>query len=190
MKVERLLSVVIVAFFLSSMGCAMSVVFSLDSLHVTEPIACPEGTTIESRKGLQFAGGTEFSIVCTGEDVTYDVTLKALFTLWGIFFLPILLLVTLIGMAGRLVRKNLARDMQVGRPTTGAIIFDGQVYASVDDMPADVRQTYEQVMMTILPQRPLESREQRLKELKEMLDAGLITAQEYEVKKADILSEM
>jgi hypothetical protein len=31
---------------------------------------------------------------------------------------------------------------------------------------------------------------QRLKQLKEMADAGLITADEYDAKKADILSRM
>jgi HEAT repeat protein len=37
---------------------------------------------------------------------------------------------------------------------------------------------------------PQEDPVQKLKELKESLDAGLITAQEYEAKKADILSKM
>ena len=37
---------------------------------------------------------------------------------------------------------------------------------------------------------PLEDSMQKLKGLKDMLDSGLITAQEYEAKKAEILSKM
>jgi hypothetical protein len=169
MKRVQLLNIVLIALFLSVMGSAMSVVFSTDVLNVTGPIVCPEGTTIEVVKGQRFATSVEFWIVCAGQDVTRDVTLKALLTLWGIFFLPTLLLVTLIGMALRLVMTAAPAD--TGDSGIPEILEGIQVI--------DLRS-----------QRPSEGRVQRLKELKDMLDAGLITAEEYEAKKADILSEM
>jgi hypothetical protein len=171
MRGVQLLNVILIALFLSSMGCAMSVVFSPDVLNVTEPIVCPEGTTIKVMEGQRFAGSIELVAVCADENTTYKVTLKALFTLWVIFFLPTLLLVTLIGMVRRLVQMSRARNAQVGSGFPGILEREIKV-------------------VDLWPQRPLEGRVQRLKELKEMLDAGLITAQEYEAKKADILSEM
>jgi len=83
---------------------------------------------------------------------------------------------------------------------TGAITVDGQTYTSVDEMPPHVRQACERVMTVlsdadgdgvpdILATAP-SGRVQRLKELKEMMDEGLITIQEYEAKKAEILAEM
>ncbi|MBU0494827.1 MAG: SHOCT domain-containing protein [Chloroflexi bacterium] len=93
---------------------------------------------------------------------------------------------------------------------TNAITVDGQTYATVDDMPSHVRQAYEQVLADLAdadrdgipdllkgpvpvmaPQSPEAlQRKQRLKELKGLLDAGLITEQDYEARKSQFLSEI
>lgn len=93
------------------------------------------------------------------------------------------------------------------------IVFNGQEFSSPDDMPPDIRKAYDQVMSgmladanqnnipdiiegggssvftgirTLTPDDPAE----KLKKLKEMRDSGLITAEEYDTKRAEILSRM
>ena len=93
------------------------------------------------------------------------------------------------------------------------IVFNGQEFSSPDDMPPDIRNAYDQVMSgtladanrnnipdileggsssvftgirTLTPDDPAE----KLKKLKEMRDSGLITAEEYETKRAEILSRI
>ncbi len=94
------------------------------------------------------------------------------------------------------------------------IIFNGQQYSSVEEMPEDVRRTYEQAMSGVLADSDrngipdvfesgggslfhtelvtpnLASPTEKLKQLKEMRDSGLITEQEYESKRAEILARM
>ena len=94
------------------------------------------------------------------------------------------------------------------------IVFNGREFSSPDEMPPDVRQAYDQVMSgvlvdanrnnipdiveggggssvftgirTLTPEDPAE----KLRKLNEMRDSGLITNQEYETKRAEILSRM
>jgi hypothetical protein len=88
--------------------------------------------------------------------------------------------------------------------TIGAVIVDGQSYTSVDEMPPHVREAYGKAMSALgdadgdgvpdvlegLVQGQTGGAMQRLNELKQMLDAGLITDVEYEAKKNEILSEL
>lgn len=102
--------------------------------------------------------------------------------------------------------------------TTGMrsrIVFNGQEYSSPEEMPANVRQAYDQAMATVLADtdrdgvpdileagssstvfhtdvfaRTLEDPADKLRKLKEMKDSGLITEQEYESKKTEILNRM
>ena len=94
------------------------------------------------------------------------------------------------------------------------IVFNGQEFSSPNDMPPDIRTAYDQVMSGVLVDanrnkipdiiesgggssfftgiRTLASDDpaEKLKKLKEMRDSGLITAEEYETKRAEILSRM
>jgi hypothetical protein len=95
------------------------------------------------------------------------------------------------------------------------IVFNGKEYSSREEMPAEVRQVYERTMATVLADadcdgvpdifeagssstifhtdvlaRALEDPAEKLKKLKEMLDSRLITQEEYEAKKTEILSRM
>ena len=94
------------------------------------------------------------------------------------------------------------------------IIFNGKEYSSIEEMPEEVRRTYEQAMSGVLSDsdrngipdlferggpsvfhtevmtRKLEDPAEKLKQLKDMRDSGLITEQEYETKKAEILARM
>ncbi len=72
----------------------------------------------------------------------------------------------------RMLRRQ--RDMEEKRAAAGGIIFQGQ-------MPT-------QQVPQAAPQA--EDPMQKLKVLKNMFDAGLITSQEYETKKAEILSRL
>lgn len=95
------------------------------------------------------------------------------------------------------------------------IIFNGREYSDPAEMPADVRAAYERAVGSVLIdadrdgvpdileghagatvfQSQLNFKDahdpvERLKKLNEMKESGLITAEEYETKKAEILSEM
>ena len=100
------------------------------------------------------------------------------------------------------------------------IVFNGREYKSSDEMPAEARAAYEQAMSVFQdndrngvpdifegggtqnvtassfvfpkPPAPQESADpaERLRKLKQLLDAGLINAEEHDAKKAEILSEM
>ncbi len=75
-------------------------------------------------------------------------------------------------MEERVREERRARDMEEKRAGAGGIVLQGGLPTAPAPAPA-----------------PQEDPMQKLKKLKDMLDAGLITAQEYEAKKADILSK-
>lgn len=95
------------------------------------------------------------------------------------------------------------------------IVFNGQEYSSPEEMPAEIREVYERTMANVLADnnrnnipdifetgssatvfhtdvlaRTLDDPAAKLRQLKEMKDANLITDEEYETKKADILNRM
>lgn len=94
------------------------------------------------------------------------------------------------------------------------IVFNGQKFSSPDDMPPEIRKAYEQVMSGVLADsdgdgipdivergggssvfadvRTLarEDPSESLRKLKEMRDTGLITDQEYETKRQEIISRI
>lgn len=76
------------------------------------------------------------------------------------------------GMEEQVLEERRQREMEERRAAAGGVIFHGSVPTPPPAPPAQ--------------DDPL----QKLKKLKDMADAGLITAQEYEAKKADILSRM
>lgn len=95
--------------------------------------------------------------------------------------------------------------------TPTRIVFNGREYRSADEMPVEARAAYEQAMsvfqdsdrngvpdlfeggarvMRTDTNSAAGDAAARLSKLKELRDAGLITEQEYEKKRADILSEL
>lgn len=76
-------------------------------------------------------------------------------------------------MEEKVLEERRTRDMEEKRAGAGGIILQGGLPTA--STPAPVRQEDDSM--------------QKLKKLKDMLDAGLITEQEYETKKADILSK-
>jgi hypothetical protein len=100
---------------------------------------------------------------------------------------------------------------QGGDIISKAVVFGGQVYACVDDMPTNARRSFEQVTtpsdkairsrgsdvweeQTLIADLRRQSREpyrvRQLEELQEMLEAEVITEEEYESKKTQILDQM
>ena len=76
-------------------------------------------------------------------------------------------------MEEKVLEERRTRDMEEKRAGAGGIILQGGLPTA--PTPAPARQEDDSM--------------QKLKKLKDMLDAGLITEQEYETKKADILSK-
>lgn len=93
------------------------------------------------------------------------------------------------------------------------IVFNGQEFSSPNDMPPEIRKAYDQVMSGVLADankngipdvmeggrsgvfadvRTLahEDPAETLRKLNEMRDGGLITDQEYETKRAEVISRM
>jgi hypothetical protein len=86
------------------------------------------------------------------------------------------------------------------------IIFNGREYSGPEEMPAEARAAYERAMSVfadsdrdgvpdlfegLAPQaKTQEGIAERLTRLRGLRDAGLITDEEYEAKKAEILSEL
>ena len=198
-------------------------------------ILCPPGTEIDITRTNYYPGlgtvVTTIDLECVGEDgVRRDVNFPALWVRAGVIVCvstTLSLALTVPIVFGLWVKARLAQgDAQAAIPTgyshrqlvvppkthvQASIIYNGQVYTSIDDMPADARRAYDKVMAAFadsdangipdilegIPQvvnlgrqRGSQSRLQRLRELKEMLDVGLIRPQEYEEKKAGILSDM
>jgi hypothetical protein len=102
--------------------------------------------------------------------------------------------------------------------TTGIrtrVVFNGKEYSSPEEMPPEIRQAYDQAMATVLADadddgvpdifedggnssvfqtnvlmQTLEDPAEKLQKLKELKDSGLITEQDYESKKSEILNRM
>jgi hypothetical protein len=189
-------------------------------LALAEPYVCPPGTKIQveqMRQSYHEPGETSLSISCIGDGIDQDVTIEAGLALWVVFFLlsvPVAALLTLGGwLLFRWRRRAVQAQMavQVSGQTVSAVVHEGQSYTNVDDMPPHVREAYEKAMtafsdadgdgipdilqggaqvIDLRKQRQEGGGVQRLKELKEMLDAGLITLEEYEAKKNEILTEL
>lgn len=75
------------------------------------------------------------------------------------------------GMEERVREERRTREMEEDSAKAKGIVFPGGLLSAPAPPPA-----------------PQEDPMEKLKKLKDMMDAGLITAQEYEAKKADILS--
>ena len=110
---------------------------------------------------------------------------------------------------------NKASALMGGAGVRTRIVFNGKEYASQEEMPVDVRQAYDQAMGTVLADadrngipdifetggsatfvhsglltNTSEDPAEKLKTLKEMRDSGLITTEEFEAKKTEILNRM
>lgn len=115
------------------------------------------------------------------------------------------------------LKESLAEALTTTLGTTGVrtrIIFNGQEYSNVEEMPPEIRRSYQQAMNGVLADsnrngipdlfesgganilhtevvtRKPEDPHDTLKQLKNMRESGLITEQEYEKKKAEILARM
>ena len=165
-------------------------------------------------------GETSIEITCVGSDVAKDVTWQAELVYWSICLLPSLPVAAigtiLVSRWWQSRRARLIGRMGslVGRMSDSTLIVDGQTIDSVQDLPPSARQAYEKAMQVLvdenqdgipdilegvvqggaqvidLRQAATGSGVERLRELKEMLDGGLITQWEYEEKKREILEEM
>lgn len=172
--------VLAVALLFSFLACILSgALLSPKWLSLLEPHVCPPGTEIEgsqSTRSYHKPGESSVAIWCVDAHggIVRDVTFQVGMALWLIFLVPTLPVVAVLTLVVWLVawlRRRMAGPQagpQVGGQAVGA--------------PADAPQGE--------PQGQEDSGMQRLKELKGMLDAGLITLEEYEAKKNEILTEL
>jgi hypothetical protein len=199
-----------------AMGVAPEATFGL-----VENFVCPEGASLEYysvQRSYHEPGESEPHVECVSADGTReDALLRAVLTVLGgafliVFaplFIPLALLALIVPhkLVGRLRRKSAPGDVtispiRVDAATSGRVIYQGQTYTSVDEMPSNVRRAYQQAMSVFadadgdgipdifesgaaIPQ--VDDIAQKLQKLKELYNAGLITFQEYEAKKAEIL---
>ena len=213
--------VLVVAIWLSGMVCVVTgAETSPKWLALTEPYVCSPGTKIQveqTHQSYHEPGETSLSISCIGDGIDQDVTIEAGLALWVVFFLLTVPVASLLVLGGWLLFRRRRRAVQaqaavqVSGQTVGAVVYEGQSYTNVDNMPPHVREAYGKAMAALgdadgdgIPdifqggaqvidlrqQRQEGGGVQRLKELKEMLDAGLITLDEYEAKKNEILTEL
>jgi hypothetical protein len=115
--------------------------------------------------------------------------------------------VTVEGIGSRV--KNRAAD--AGMMTSGTIIHGGQTYTNIDDLPPEARSKYQQAMSAladkdgdgipdilqggvgnISQKKDVHGADpaEKLRVLEQMLNEDLITRQEYDAKKAEILSRI
>lgn len=110
---------------------------------------------------------------------------------------------------------NKTSELFVPKSMHSRIVFNGTEYSSPDQMPPDVRQAYDRAMGSVLADadrngipdifegkssatvmhtglftNPTGDPSETLKELQEMRDSGLITPEEFEAKKTEILNRM
>jgi hypothetical protein len=117
-----------------------------------------------------------------------------------------------IGGARWLRRRRLTLFERAGRMMASTLTVDGQSYTSMDELPPEAQEALEQVreafrdadqdgtpdIMEGMDAQVLDLRSmragagsaERMRELKRMLDEGLISLDEYEEKKGQILSEL
>ncbi len=206
-----------------AMGAAPEATFGL-----VGDIVCPEGASLEYysvQRSYHKPGESEPHIECVGADGTReDALLPAILTVLGgtflaVFaplFIPLAILALvvphkLVGAVRRrrgapgdaVASRGFTTPVSVSATTPGTVIYQGQVYTSVDEMPPDARRAYQQAMSVFadadgdgipdifeggaaIPQ--VDDIAQKLQTLKELYSTGLITFQEYEAKKAEILS--
>lgn len=136
------------------------------------------------------------------------LTFIALLVLTLILIFPLRLLIRrLKPAAGYSTVSHAASPMPGVTSTLSRIMFRGREYSSPDEMPGAARAAYEQALNVFVDTDPdampdlVQGTEQpetqtpsdpveRLKKLNGLMEAGLITQQEYEAKKAEILSEL
>ncbi|MDP9177679.1 MAG: SHOCT domain-containing protein [Gemmatimonadota bacterium] len=109
-------------------------------------------------------------------------------------------------------RSSLVAAVLTALGAPSRIVINGNTYSSVDEMPPEVRAQYEQAMRVALDAtnrdgildfaRSARARNRiagasapsdpatRMKQLEEMRDSGLITEDEYETKRAQILEAL
>ncbi len=170
---------------------------------VAAPLACDGEFTIESRRYSYKPGqtGVEHRIFCkdNASGTRTDITLYALFIAFliysGLTFIALLVLTPILIFPIRLLTRRLkpaagySTLSHAAWPMPGVtgmlsrIIFSGREYSSPDEMPDQFEGTGPRA------QTPRDTVE-RLKKLKGLMEAGRITQQEYEAKKAEILSEL
>ena len=83
------------------------------------------------------------------------MTLQAGLVLWVIFFLPSLPVAAILTLGGWLLFRWRRRAVQaqaaaqVDGQTVGAVVYEGQSYTNVDDMPPHVREAYGKAMTAL-----------------------------------------
>jgi len=195
-------------------------------------VVCPEGTSLKYYSvhySYHEPGESEPHVECVGKDgAGKDVLLPAILTVLGLTFLavfvpvfiPLAVLALIVPqkVANMLRKRNMdtvtfggfASPARVDITAPTQVIYQGQVYTNVDEMPPEVRQAYQKAMSVFadadhdgipdifqgraMPRPGLSATPQtddiaqKLQKLRGLRDAGLITDQEYEAKKAEILS--
>jgi hypothetical protein len=192
--------------------------------RLTAQIVCRTGEHIETGRG-QAGQLRPQQAWCVSEDGqrSNDISVPLSLGVGALVFIPLALASTFWARRASAATDPMASSGAPGwvtAPTTSnvrsfqTIVVNGRAYASVDEMPADVRQVYEQMSGLLndadgdgMPdlfetiqtaatqtgpdaQAPPGDPAARLQKLNELRASGLITEEEYQSKRAQILAEM
>jgi hypothetical protein len=174
MKLRNVWPPLIIAFFLAFVCEGVAPWADNRVYYLTKPITCPSGTMEVNTYQIHSA---EWEIIarCANENGRPAVTMQAGLTLCGMFFLVWFPFVWLLfGLVHWWSRKRAVASKQRSGLKESAITLNEQTY-DVED--GETRESSR-------------SQVERMRELKKMVDEGLITVEEYEVKKRAILSEV
>jgi hypothetical protein len=190
--------------------------------RLTAQVVCPPGEHVEAGPG-QAGWLRPYQAWCVGEDGqrSEDIFVPLSLGVGLLLFAPLMMAAIFWAR-----RANAALDpwASAGVPQPAAvspssslqsfqtIVVNGRAYTNVDEMPADVRQVYEQmsgffndanqdgmpdlfetiaaVAAQAEPGAPLSDPAARLRKLDELRAADLVSEQEYQAKRAQILAEM
>jgi hypothetical protein len=192
-------------------------IFNQDFFRITEKAVCPETGTAEIKRVGTSRGGTNYEMYCMdveGQRGKEDVVGWAIVTLFAVYFVAFYVLAIIviipklnspsvsnesrppIKRAGALVDSqvrdllahgNKVEAIKIVRQATGMGLAEAKNYVEA----LESRQIVNIGGESSAPvDAPPEDSLAKLRELKKMLDEGLITQQEYEAKKQRILSEL
>ena len=210
----RVLIPALIAGFFAIMCAGPGILILPASARLTERIVCPQGANIEYRRvrySYHRPGESTLEINCVDQSGkrSEDVAGPVILTLFGIYFVPffvLLLFLTLTAAARTTPPEQLPRLEQEAEREVRDLLTQGRKIDAIRRVReltrADLKQAKDYVdsLSNVSPLLSLPRSEsepdaaehsvKRLKTLKEMMDAGLITEQEYEAKKGEILSRM
>lgn len=218
MSSKRLLARLIAAAFIGIMMAGPGAAIFPSTLRWGAWAACPEGTAPAPerfRASYSRPGESQVRLLCTAPDGrAEDHTLMAIVGLWAMYTAGLTVLFSLLGLrastrSGALAEPGVPRSVPPEVETRARVLVerDQKIHAIklvrdatgmglkeakdwVEALPHRPPSSSASTATVVAPSPETRTREERLTELKRLLDSRLITIDEYDAKKAEILAEL